>query len=100
LTFKGAGHDIEILSGELSSFGSGGILVIKDTNFLQNMARKTNRSLNLLVENFKDYHYNIGTIKLLLDNGDLVLDSVLEGETGKRDINIVLHDFRLKKEEK
>jgi hypothetical protein len=100
LIFKGKGSDIEILNGKLSSLESGGMLIIKDTKFLENMARDTNQSLDLLVENFKDYHYNIGTIKLFLDNSNLILDTVLDGETGKRNINIVLHDFRSKKEEK
>jgi hypothetical protein len=98
LAFKGKGSYIEILNGKLSSLESGGMLIIKDTKFLENMARDTNQSLDLLVENFKDYHYNIGTIKLFLDNSNLILDIVLDGETGKRNINIVLHDSRLKKE--
>jgi len=98
LVFKGRGADIEILSAELSSLQPGGILMIKDAKFLENMARSSNQSLDLLVENFQNYHYNIGTIKLFLDKGDLILDAALEGETGKRDLNIVLHDFSLKKE--
>jgi len=99
LTFNGKGPDIETLDGKLSSLESGGMLIIKDTGVLENMARDTNKSLNLLVENLKDYHYTIGTIKLFLDNSDLIMDTVLDGETGKRTISIVLHDFRLKKEE-
>lgn len=98
LTLKGQGANIEILNGELSTLESGGMLIVKDTKFLENMARNTNQSLDLLVENFKNYHYNIGAIKLSLDNNNLMLDAALDGETGKRNINIVLHDFRLKKE--
>lgn len=96
--FKGKGPSIEILNGTLSSLGSGGMLIIKDTRFLENMARDTNQSLDLLVENFRDYHYNIGTIKLSLDNGNLILEIALDGEKGKRTINIVLHDVRFTKE--
>lgn len=97
LTLQGKGADIEILNGELSTLEPGGMLIVKDTKFLENMASKTNQSLDLLVENFKNYHYNIGTMKLSLDNNNLMLDTALDGETGKRNINIVLHDFRLKK---
>ena len=100
LTFKGKGPDIKILNGKLFSLEPGGMLIIKDTKFLENVARNSNQSLDLLVGNFNNYHYNIGTIKLFLENNNLVLDIALNGETGKRDINIVLHDFKLKKEEK
>ena len=95
---KGNGAFLEILTGKLSSLESGGSLIIKDTRFLENMARNTNQSKDLLVENFKDYHYTIGAIKLFLDKGNLNLDIALDGETGKRNITIVLHDFILKKE--
>jgi len=98
LTLKGKGTDIEILNGRLSSLESGGMLMIKDTKFLENMARNINQSLDLLVENFKNYHYNIATIKLFLDKSNLIIDAALDGETGKRNLNIVLHGFRLKKE--
>jgi len=98
LTLKGQGSDIKTLNGELSTLKSGGMLIIKDTKYLENIARNTNQSLDLLVENFKNYHYNIGAIKLSLNNNNLMLDAALDGETGKRDIKIVLHDFSLKKE--
>ncbi len=98
LTLQGKNAEIEILNGEFSTLESGGMLIVKDTKFLENMARNTNQSLDLLVENFKNYHYNIGIIKLSLDNNNLMLGAALDGETGKRNINIVLHDFRLKKE--
>ncbi len=100
LVFESKGAEIKILNGKFSSLESGGMLIIKDTKFLENMARNTNQSLDLLVENFKNYHYNTGTIKLFLENNNLALDTALDGETGKRDINIILHDFKLKKEEK
>ena len=65
---------------------------------LENMARDTKQPLDLLVESFKDYQYNIGTIKLFLDHNNLTLDIVLDGEAGKRELKIILHDFSIKKE--
>jgi hypothetical protein len=76
------------------------MLIIKDAQVLKNLASNTNQSADLLMENFQNYHYNIGALKLFLDNGNLILDAALDGETGKRDLNIVLHDFSLKKEGK
>jgi len=98
LALKGKGSDIEILNAKLSSLESGGRLIIKNTKFLENMARDTNQSLDLLVENFKNYHYNTGTIKLFIENRNLIMDTVLDGEAGKRNIDIILHDFKSKKE--
>lgn len=98
LAFKGKRFYFEILNGKLSSLEPGGMLIIKDPRFLENIARNTNQSLNSLVENFKNYHYSIGDSNLFLDNGNLVLDIVLYGGKGRRELKIVLHDFRLKKE--
>lgn len=94
---KGRGRDIDILSGRLIS-SKGGTLTIKDTAFLERIARSSGQSLDILVESFKNYHYNTGVIKLFLDKGDIILDAALDGEAGKRDLNITVHDFELKKE--
>jgi len=34
-----------------------------------------------------------------LDKGNLVLDISLDGETGKRNLNVIVHDFRLGRRE-
>lgn len=94
LTLGGRAANLNILSGELVATG-GGRLVIKDDRFLKNMAQKTQQSLDLIVESFKDYQYNNGVMKLSLDQGKIILDVALEGETGKRNLNIILHDFKL-----
>jgi hypothetical protein len=47
------------------------------------------------VESFKDYHYNTALMKLSFDKGNIILDVALEGEAGKRNLSIVLHDFKL-----
>jgi len=49
--------------------------------------------VELLVDNFKNYHYSSGTINLSLDNENINLDLALDGKSGKRDLNITLHDF-------
>jgi Dicarboxylate transport len=100
LVFESRGDKIRILNGRFLSLEPGGLLIIKDTKFLENMARNTNQSLDLLVDNFKNYHYNTGDMKLFVEHNNLVSDIVLDGETGKRDINIVLHNLQLKREGK
>ena len=98
VAFNGKGSDINTLAGDFSAAESGGIMVIKDNSILENLARNSKQPLDILVESFRDYHYNTGIMKLSLDKGNLVLDIALDGETGKRNLNITLHDFRLKRE--
>jgi len=98
LIVKGRGARFTILNGDFAMMPSGGTLEVRDIRFLENMARGSHQPLDILVESFKNYHYNTGTIKLSLDEADLILDMALDGETGKRDLNITVHDFTLKKD--
>lgn len=96
MTLKGAGNNIDILNGNFNSSSGGGNVTIKDTQFLENMARSSKLPPNIVVDSFKDYHYNVGLARMLLDRGDLVLDVALEGLRGKRNLKIDLHEFSLK----
>ncbi|MGD9015028.1 MAG: YdbH domain-containing protein, partial [Candidatus Omnitrophota bacterium] len=98
LNFQGAGLNLHALNGDFSSAEYGGRLIIKDTQFLENLARNSKQPLDIFVESFQDYEYNTGIIRLALDKGNLILDIALDGEAGKRNLNITLHDFRLKQE--
>jgi len=94
----GRGLDIEIIEGNFKVNASGGTLTISDTGYLEKMARNSGESLDISVESLKDYHYNSGRLKLYLEKSDLILDIALEGEAGKRNLDVILHNFRLKKE--
>lgn len=94
---RGSGLNINYISGNLSATETGGVLTITDKRFLENLARTQGQSLDILVESFKDYHYNIGIMKLGLDKGNFILDVSLDGEAGKRNLNIVVHDFKLRR---
>ncbi len=96
VTLKGMGNNINILNGNFDSSPGGGNVTIKDTQFLENMARSSKLPPNIVVDSFKDYHYNVGLVRMLLDHGDLVLDVALDGVTGKRNLEIDLHEFSLK----
>ena len=87
--------DIKALSGDFSTSESGGVLIIKDNKFLENMAINSGQSLDILVENFQNYRYNTGMMKLSFDKGNLIFNIDLEGGTGKRNLSITLHDFKL-----
>jgi len=95
LKLKGEGTKLNIISGAFYADGQGGTLVITDTEFLKNLAEKTHEPVNILVEGFKNYHYNVGTIGLSIDKGDLICEAKLDGKNGKRDLIVVLHGFNL-----
>jgi len=97
LDFKGKGLGIDAITGYFSTAEYGGVLIIKDTGLLENLARNSGQPLDILVESFKNYHYNTGVMRLSLENGDLILDVGFDGETGKRNLNITLHDFKLRR---
>jgi len=98
VTLKGIGLQINVLDGDFTTAEPGGTLTIKDTGFLEKIARNSNQPLDILVESFKDYHYNNGVMRLSLEGDNLILVIDLEGETGKRNLNIIVHNFKLRRE--
>jgi hypothetical protein len=93
IVLKGQGADLRIIEGDLWAGEAGGIMVVKDDTVLKNMARGSNQPLDILVESFKDYHYNTGVMKLSKKQEDLIMDIALDGEKGKRSLTVTLHDF-------
>jgi len=93
LTINGRGGKLRTLNGDFSSDQQGGFVVIKDTRFLDHFAGQSNQSSVLLMESLKNYHYNTGNLRLSLDQGVALLEINLNGETGKRNFEIRLHDF-------
>jgi hypothetical protein len=94
MSLAGSGPAVNELNGTFFTDKPGGILIIKDTKFLENVAKNSKQPLDIIVESFKNYNYNSGILKLYMDNGNLVLDVNLNGQTGKRNLTIVLHDFK------
>jgi hypothetical protein len=98
IVLEGRGADIRILNGDLAMTEAGGMLIIKDPRVLEHIAGRSGQPLDILVESLKNYHYNRGTVTLSLEEGSLLLIMALDGEAGKRNLNIVLHDFQLTKD--
>jgi len=97
-SLSGKGEDIKDIKGVFSTDTQGGVLVINDKTFLENVAKQSNQSLDIIVESFRNYNYNNGIIKLFMENGNIGLDLKLDGNSGKRSLVIVLHDFKKGKE--
>ncbi|MCX5705001.1 MAG: YdbH domain-containing protein [Candidatus Omnitrophica bacterium] len=95
VSMKGKGADIRLIDGNFSAGTEGGMMVIKDETMLKNMAKAADQPLDILMESFKDYHYNTGVMKLGKAQDDLSLDVALDGEKGKRNLTVTLHDFKL-----
>lgn len=95
---SGRGHGIKDIKGDFSTDGQGGVLIIKDKTFLENVARQSNQPLDIIVESFRNYNYNNGVIKLFMESGNIALDLRLDGGAGKRSLIIILHDFKKGKE--
>lgn len=94
ITLRGRGPQLSLLSGGLTVDLPGGILTIKDVKFLENLAAKSGESMDILMESFTNYSYNTAVLKLSLDKGDLICNIALEGPSGKRNLDITLHDFK------
>jgi len=97
VTLQTKGYDISLLSGDFSAEAPGGMLTIKDTAYLEGIARSSSQPMDLLVESFKNYRYNTGMMKLSFEKDNLILDIVLEGEAGRRNLSVTLHDFKLRR---
>ena len=96
VSVKGKGVNLALLSGDLNVAQPGGTLVITDEGFLKDLAAQTQQSLEMLTESFKHYRYDTGIVKLRLDQGNVILDVALDGNNGKRNLDITLHNFNLK----
>jgi hypothetical protein len=95
LRIKGKALRFETVEGDFSTLEPGGILVIKDTKFLENMAQRTKQPLDLLVESFRNYGYNMGVMTVGSEEFNIILKIALEGQAGKRNLSVVLHNFNL-----
>ena len=94
MSLEGSGPALNELNGTFFTDRNGGILIIKDTRFLENIAKNSKQPLDIIVESFKNYNYNSGILKLYLSNGSIFMNISLNGETGRRDFTVVLHELK------
>ncbi len=93
IVLKGNRAWISILGGNFSAAQPGGTLTIKDNEYLKSIAEAQKVPVELLVESFNEYQYNIGKLSLKKQGDSLILEIALEGTTGKRNLTVVVHDF-------
>lgn len=95
LSIKGSAGGIEAINGDFRADDPGGVLIIKDEQYLREVARNSSQPFQILLESFKNYRYNEGAMSLHLDEGNLVMDIVLNGPSGKFNLKVIIHDFKL-----
>ena len=80
------------LKGVFAASKEGGTLTIVDDKILETIAERTKQPLDIIRNSFKDYRYTSGTVGLALEKGSVILDIALEGDKGKRNVSVILHD--------
>lgn len=93
LELSGDGFVLTRLKGKLEASRQGGTLTIKNKEWLDAIALYAKQDFNMIVENFKNYHYSEGNASLGLKGTSVIIDAHLEGVAGKRDLLVSLHDF-------
>jgi hypothetical protein len=94
LSMEGEGGGIRLLKGAFVAEGEGGSFVIKDEALLKSIAERTKQPVEIIRESFQDYSYNKGSTWLFLEEKDLRLGASLEGEKGRRDVDVIIHEFK------
>ena len=93
----GNGFSLLGIEGSFTTEPGGGVLTINDVSFLENMAKKSGESLDILMKSVTEYQYSVGVLKLSSGMNALILDATLEGFSGKRNFKVILHDILSKK---
>ncbi len=93
IRLSGEGASLMSLKGKLETSPEGGTLTINDKKWLDAIAKYAGQDVGVIVESFRNYRYNIGKADLKLEGSAVVMDVHLEGDAGKRDLVVALHDF-------
>jgi hypothetical protein len=83
------GGVLKVLDGKLNSVTSGKFIILDTSLVDKSMAVKS--AANIVVENLKNYYYDIGYIDLSNVGQDIKMIIQLEGQGGSRHLEIVWH---------
>jgi len=90
-----AGKDLRLTSvkGEFATTGPGGIIEIKDEEFIRMLAERSKQPVDMIRDSFKYYNYTAGTLEVSRDADSILLHLKMDGKQGKRDLTVALHGF-------
>ncbi len=92
LDIAGSSSRITELKGVLRNATDGNIVIL-DQAFLQRIADSAKQPIEIIKATFENYHYNEGEVAVSLDNQNIRLGINLNGEAGKRNLEVYLHDL-------
>jgi hypothetical protein len=92
LEIEGTGARITTLKGVLRNATDGNIVIL-DQAFLQRIADSAKQPIEIIKATFENYHYNTGEVAVSLDDQNIRLGIDLNGEAGKRNLEVYLHDL-------
>ncbi len=93
LSIGGTNNTLTQVDGKLTARSPGGTLNIQDKNMVANMLPSDERLNKNIMESVLYYTYNEGDMNISLEDDSILCDLSLEGETGKRNISIYLHNL-------
>ncbi|MCM8781259.1 MAG: YdbH domain-containing protein, partial [Candidatus Omnitrophica bacterium] len=93
LSLEGTKDNFSFINGDFVTLPPGGEFSIKDNRYLERLANQSGQALDLIMENFKNYYYNNGSLKLHLNKNNLEVKINLDGKNGKRNLDITMHNF-------
>ena len=83
--------------GESDSFlhdvDEGGDIVIRDAALLKDLAKRVRQPLEIVEAGLKEYRFNTAAARVFLDGPSVGIAVQMDGEKGKRDLEVRLHDW-------
>lgn len=93
LDLAGNGPKLSSLEGTFDAWPAGGEITVLDPALLQRLADSSHQPIEIVEASFKRYVYNSGLARLSLQKNDLMLKLELDGDAGKRNLEVNLHDL-------
>jgi len=81
--------ELDILEGELRNRGAGKFIITDVSLLAGNLSQKS--AANIVVENLRNYRYDIGYIKIHNVGRDIKIGIFLKGPAGERNVEIMWH---------
>ncbi|HOX10260.1 MAG TPA: YdbH domain-containing protein [Candidatus Omnitrophota bacterium] len=93
ISLSGKDFKIDAIKGEFKSMSPGGTVIIKDEEFIRNLAKQAKQPVEVIRDSFQNYKYTSGALSVSKDKDAILLHLLMEGTQGKRDLTIAFHGF-------
>ncbi|HRZ67733.1 MAG TPA: hypothetical protein P5521_06325 [Candidatus Omnitrophota bacterium] len=93
ISLSGKDMRIDTITGEFKAISPGGTVIIKDEEFIKNLAKQAKQPVEVIRDSFQNYKYTSGSLSVSKDRDAILLHLLMEGTQGKRDLTIAFHGF-------